>query len=473
MNKKIIFLIVLSSIVLLFIGFTTQIYLGDETYHFRLAKIIYETSQRPILDPVYKDFPKISYFNTDTTLWHILLGYFWKIIGNVSKYTAQLYQLFYFLIIIFSLYFLAKKIYDKKIAFYSLLILITIPSVVFFSILLYIDIPLAALTTLCFFLIFTNRYILAGIILGLAIFTKINTFFLIPSIILLVFIYTKEKISIARKFINLFKIGVPAFLINLPDIYFRHKNFNYIYYPNIMHQHKGMNYYYSPGAVTINPLFLIIYLGLPLLLGIVLYFVFSKYEKKDSFLWIPVISYLIFWFIFFKNVLDARYLIPILPFLTIIAAKAINHLKNKRIIIVFILICVLQFMLVCGFTYIKRQIPEGIREGYDFINKNIPKNAVLMYPGEDIVTYTNRPIAYGRIWKIAEMYWAKDDITIYNILKEYSVDYIIIKKSRIYDDSKVRHIGGYPFSFVEKLPKLNFLKNIFDNKELTIYKVIK
>ena len=44
-----------------------------------------------------------------------------------------------------------------------------------------------------------------------------------------------------------------------------------------------------------------------------------------------------------------------------------------------------------------------------------------------------------------------------------------MEKSRIYDDTKVKHFGGYPKSFVERLRQFQFFKLIYENKEMMIW----
>jgi hypothetical protein len=70
------------------------------------------------------------------------------------------------------------------------------------------------------------------------------------------------------------------------------------------------------------------------------------------------------------------------------------------------------------------------------------------------------------------LFWQANEKEAKNILLNINkTEYIMIKKTRIYDDTKIRHKGGYPKSFIEKLPNFSFLKLIFDNKEISIWKV--
>ena len=94
-----------------------------------------------------------------------------------------------------------------------------------------------------------------------------------------------------------------------------------------------------------------------------------------------------------------------------------------------------------------------------------------MYPGEDMVTYTGRPIAWGRVARIAELFWGNDEKDMLGVLREYGIEYIAVKKDRIYDDSKIRKISGYPDSFIKKIPGLSFLKKLYENEDFSLWEV--
>ena len=58
-----------------------------------------------------------------------------------------------------------------------------------------------------------------------------------------------------------------------------------------------------------------------------------------------------------------------------------------------------------------------------------------------------------------------------DLLKANHIDHILIKKSRIYDDRKKLHVGGYPQSFVEKLPHLDGWVKSFENPEVELWEM--
>ncbi|MGE5197624.1 MAG: hypothetical protein ACM3IL_03860, partial [Deltaproteobacteria bacterium] len=147
------------------------------------------------------------------------------------------------------------------------------------------------------------------------------------------------------------------------------------------------------------------------------------------------------------------------------------HRKWAKALI--IILSTLQFVGTTLYVREKRQIPAGIKEGFDYLKKNTPPDSLIIYPETVILEGANRRFGWaGRLQPaLYNLFWNKDDAEVKKILKDSKIDYIAIKKSRFYDDTKVHHYGGYPKSFLERLPKSPNVKLIFDNKEMSIWQV--
>jgi hypothetical protein len=174
---------------------------------------------------------------------------------------------------------------------------------------------------------------------------------------------------------------------------------------------------------------------------------------------------------------DIRYILPVMPLLAILASKAIVSLINtKWLKISFVLLCFLQFSGTLLHVRAQRQIPQGIKDGFNYLRENTARDALIMYPEYVILEQTNRKFVWSRLHylrlRLIDIFWIKDDDMIKELLTSCDVGYIAVKKSRIYDDSKVRHIGGYPKSFVERLSELSCVESVFDNKDMEIWKVL-
>lgn len=483
MCKKIILLILISYSLLFIAGITSEICLGDEVHYYRFAKLIYQNGKIITQDPLYADIASWPiYLFLTPPLWHVLLVILWKLTGGISPYIAQIYHGLYYVLLILFTYLLAKTLYTDQDGWYSAIIIAICPVVISFSILFYMDLPLTTFTTLSFLLLFKKRYFLAGLVLGLMYLIKMNSAFFIPIFLILIFYFTKDKIIEKIKRLFCF-FTIPIIGLAIYDICWRNKNFsnylviggfgnlNKVIRERIIVARNPFRFFEYTNSSFFNPIDLAKYLGLIILISLILYFVFKKYEKKDKLLWISIGVYmLLFIFIFVAS--DIRYMMPIIPLLAILASKPLKDFLNKKWLkIIFLFICIIQFSATLLYVNIQRRIPLGIKKGFNFIKQNVPQDALIMYPEENLLEATNRRIIWSSMKEWSDLFWSKNNQDIINTIKLNKINYIAIKKSRIYDDSKLHHMGGYPLTFINHLKEWNFAELIFDNKEMSIWKI--
>jgi hypothetical protein len=143
-------------------------------------------------------------------------------------------------------------------------------------------------------------------------------------------------------------------------------------------------------------------------------------------------------------------------------------------------------------------MPAEIKEGFSYIRTHVSRDAVVMYPEYILLEATERRFIWfsffyleqhilinrypGYQWdryseyKWSDMsrvfFWNPNVEDLKRSLRLNKVDYIVIKKNRIYDDSKVKHLGGYPRSFVQKMQEFTFLKLVFENRGMSIWRVL-
>jgi 4-amino-4-deoxy-L-arabinose transferase-like glycosyltransferase len=488
-NKKLLLLILCSSLLVLIAGLTSTLCLGDEVMHFRFAKAIYNTGERVVFDPLYGAENPLGYFYRSDPLWHTLLAFIWRLSGKVSFPVAQFYHTVYYALLILFTYLLGKELYGRKEGLYSALIVATVPAIAVFSVLFYLDIPATCLSILCLLLIIKKRFLWSGVILGLMYLTKRNACFFAPAFFFLVFYQTKAGVK--EKLKNLIYFSVPAFLIILPDFLWRESNIK------SFTAVKGRVALEDGGALLsikrrimlfdwdlriseylnssfVNPVDIVKYFGIVLLIALVIYILLKIYEKRDLMIWLPVVCYFFFFCYIFHPGSDIRYLLPMMPLLAILSSKVMVKYLNKRwLIMLFVLLCFLQFSGAVLYVRAERQVPKGIDEGFTYLRENTAKDALVIYPEYVILERANRRFAWaGNLQQVLRpVFWSKDDDTARNLLKLNEINYIAIKKARIYDDSEVRHFGGYPKSFVERLPELSFVKLVFDNSDISIWQI--
>ncbi len=490
-NRKLVILILITSFVLIAAGLTCGPSLGDEVYHYRFAKDIFNLGKRAAFDPLYGSGNPPGYFYSSEPLWHMLLASLWKLFGNIYFPVAQFYHTVYYVMLVLFTYLLGKELYGQKQGLYSALIVATVPVVAAFSVLFYLDIPATSLSTLCLFLIIKRKYLWSGIVLGLMYLTKRNTCFFVPGFLFLIFYQTetgfKEKIK------NCIYFLVPTLLFIIPDFLWRENNLKSTVMINgqevVMSSSASGTFEGVIRRVTLadwhlltreylnsslfNPIDIIKYLGIVLLIALALYVIYKRYEKKDLKLWVPILCYFLFFCYIFNPGSDIRYIIPIVPFLVVLSSKVIECFKVKWLSYIIIFLCFSQFIGTVLFVRINRQIPKEIEEGFAYLKNNTSDDALVIYPEYIMIEKTNRRFAWaGNLHEVLQsLFRSKDDNKIKDSLKSFNVNFIAIKKSRVYDDCKVQHFGGYPKSFIERLPSFSFVKLVFDNKEMSIWKV--
>ena len=497
MQKKAVLVILFAWFFVLLAGLTSELYLGDESYHYRFAKDFYNLGKRPVFDSVYGTGEPPGYFYSSEPLWPFILSKIWKTVGKISFPIAQAYHSMYFLFLLVFTYLAAKTLYSEKEAFYSLILLAACPVVLAFGIIFYLDIPVTMFCVLAFLLILKGRYFWAGISLGLTYLTKRNGLFILPGIFLIILLLPKSRLI--EKMKNLSILSFAMAILIIPDLAWR--EFSYRNY-NLEHTATSeqtlevfaasgiTDRIISPptqlantwkGSLThrsldtpqfLSPLDLLKYLGLSLLLLIGLYFIQRKYRKTDLFLWLPLGSFFLLFIYFLGPFADVRYILPTIPFLVILSSKTFFSFRRDSLRILLLGVCIAQLFSTLAYVNIKRHIPADTKAAFDFIKKDTPRDANVFYPGQILLEATDRKVIWSRFGlQINKLFWPGDADEFKNAIRTMKLDYIVIDQKRIYDDTNIHHLGGYPKSFVEKLPTRKFLKLVFENSSIKIFKV--
>jgi hypothetical protein len=523
----IIFLFLCSSV--LITGLISEPSLGDEVYHYRFAKNFCWQGKRPLVDILHLNSVSSKTIYSYDALWHMTLSLVWRATGCISSVTAQIYQTFYYSLLVFFTYLLGKELYDKETGLYSAVIVATVPMISVFSVLYYIDVPVTAFCVLCILLVVKNRFLWAGVVLGLMFICKKNSMLFVPAILFIIFYYDNVKLKI--KFRNVAFMVMVAYIVVLPDLHWRKKNLS-LFPPTVFGSSKVVlnkfarefNKYFpknkadtseqkhnTPPPSQESPenkykmapvatkelgdmktfsnmiiknygflkyfkrLFWLSYFGFTILFGIASYLIFKRYQKKDVILWALVVTYLLFFLHFVGLSDEVRYTLPIVPFLSILAAIPIATINKKYVKNTIIFICIAQFLMAVGYLGAKRQVSRQIKDGFAFIKEYSPQDATLFYVEYLAMDRTNRKIKFPSPSDplLRQMFWSPDAKGVLEAMNQMGIDYIMVKKSRIYDDSQLSYFHGYPKSFTERLTKLSFLRQIFDNKDMSIWQVSK
>jgi len=512
--------------VVLIAGLASEASLGDELYHYRFAKNFYMQDRRPTVDILYQDssesevaaLPDHLIYYGDM-LWHATLARIWRVSGRTSFVAAQIYQSLYYILLVFLTYRLARELYGKETGFYAALLVATVPMIAVFSVLFYTDVPGAVFSVLCVLLLVKRRYFWAGIALGLMYLSKRNALLFVPVIMLISF--WQDKVSLKGRFKHAVLLIIGAAVVASPDLYWREVNFkgfppNQYTSVKVIFNHftrrapkkvpvpdggqvvtshvEAPKYNMAPVATIevgdmktfanmlgkdfgfvryFERLLWLSYFGLAILFGLPLYLICRRYRKKDVILWALVGMYLLLYFRFLGISNEVRYVLPIVPFLCVLAAIPIAASKKRLAKGAVILVCLAQFVMAAGYLSTKRQVPQQVEEGFAFAREKTPPDAKLFYVEHIALDRTNRkiqlPVPGHPILK--QMFWAVDATEVLAAMNQMSIDYVMVKKARIYDDSNRSYFNGYPRSFTERLPELPFVKLVFDNSDMSIWKI--
>ncbi len=478
-------------------GIKTELFLGDETWHFQLASTIYQTGERPIRNPLvhYSEAAQMAYF-TDV-LWHYGLVFFWRLTGGISQVTAQIYNAFYFLLLTAGTFLLARELYpeERELHAYSLFSALSIPMVPIFSVILHLDVAVAAWATLCLWMLARRQYLLAGVFLGLAVLMKRNVYLLVPAILLFTLFDREDGLKGWGR--RLFLLLSPTVPILAPDAYFRIKNFGldaFLVWPVLPSRfylapldtasyspdtQAASLVFYDVSNPEYSPTAILTHFGPLLFILLGLYLVRREDKKRDWFLLVPSLLALLLFagavLLGDSEFMLIRYLTPFIPLLAILGALGLASVNTRTVRYILLIGCLMQFVFSLWYVSSERRIPEGLKEAYAFIKESTPENARIMDPfGSQLAFYTGR-ISHWRSYccyrEMAYLFWQADEKETLKIMNRYGTNYVLVEKDNVYDDSKVRHLGRYPRSFVEKMKSFTFLKPVFENQSVSLWAI--
>ncbi|MDO8136267.1 MAG: hypothetical protein Q6354_01395 [Candidatus Brocadiales bacterium] len=176
----------------------------------------------------------------------------------------------------------------------------------------------------------------------------------------------------------------------------------------------------------------------------------------------------------FNTSLSFRYVGPVFPLVAILASGGFVSLENISWKKALISLCILQMFISTLYVYNSRRLAPPIKEAYEFIRINTPKDSSILTTNTDIVIHSGRKVMWssdGTMQYLPYLFWEAKDNEAFEILKAYRITHLFILKSDIWDDSVTKNIGKYPKSFVNKLQSFSFLKCIFDSEAVSIWAV--
>lgn len=513
-QKFFILIFFLTSIILL-CGVLTDLKFSDEIFHFWFAKDWYEKGSRPVYNTLVDTVPEYEYYRyyVNAPLWHYGLKSIFNLISKPSKNIASLYMIGWFSLLLFGTYFLTRDIYsEKQTALYSVFFIATMPFFVAFSILFFIDMPIASMTPFLIYFTMKRNYIIASVIMGIMFLLKENSYLLFPACFLLLIYWNKNRsLPFIKRFMHAIIFLLIVVVITLPNFKFRLDNFEGILVPhdkgailNVINKLVKTSYlsihdmltstlapqkeykkpqvsisnYLTSNLLSLKTFFKYFGIIFPFLFlwKIITIFKYKNYQKKEIYILIPIIVYIPLYLIAFQGWWEIRYLSPILPLLCIISADGLKYIKKTYINALIILVGLITFIATISFIYIDRQVTSHEKKAIEYI-KQLPNGRILTPEELFISYYTGKHTLWSNSFiytpklGLYELLWGDNDKKSMQIIRNFKIKYILIPHKRIYDDTNIRHFGGYPKSFINKIKKLPYIEEIYSNEYASLWRV--
>jgi hypothetical protein len=182
------------------------------------------------------------------------------------------------------------------------------------------------------------------------------------------------------------------------------------------------------------------------------------------------LSYLILTAYFVRSAPDARFFLPGLPFILLpFAESAVRLPKHKYMISFLLTLALLQGGYVLVKVYRLRLITESTMEAIHFLEKHrFSPRTIFMYP-EGSYRFFPAPHEWYLGYRLRE-FWRSDNDHRLEILKEFNVGSILIKKHLVAPvDKEITNLGVYPPEFVHEIAGDARFGKIFDNDQISIY----
>lgn len=464
-------------------GSMSDICLGDENAHVRHVRAYAQTGSRVPYDSLFPPYRQKVVPFSGTPLWHAGLTVLWTVAGTESQELAQFYHAGFYVLLVLSVYFLARRIWGLSEASWAWLIVATMPMVCAYGIVLYQDVPGIAVSALAMLLLWRRNFLWCGVVMAAAYFTKMNMLSLAPWAV--VFAAWWAGPTWKRRLASAAMVAVPVAIVFGCDVAWR-----FSVYGNMMGQSvesmpnlpiivrstlralPATYVLWKPQTIT-QPMDLVSQLGIGFLAGAVLA-LFRAWDVRSRWLWMCFLLAAagFVWVFVPTGCTQVRYMFPAVLVLVLLGARALGRWRFPVWLKVFIITgLVLQAAVASGYVYHKRHISEWDEAGYAWIRQNTPEEARVMYPEQVLTNQTDRAFMWYVLNPAYLMSEATDEQRV-AVLEYFRVTHIAVPLRRVYDNQKEgSHAGGYARKFVQKLGEMPYVKKAYENPGFLIYEV--
>ena len=475
---------VMASLVLAALGCLGDICLGDECPHIRHARAYLQTGRRVPYDPIFASSNVRPVPFSGTPLWHAGLAGLWKLTGGESQCLAQAYQAGFYLLLLLSVYFGARRLWGPAEASWAWLLIATMPMVCVYSVVLYQDVPGVALSALAMLLLWRRNFLWCGVAMAAAYMTKMNVLTWAPWACLFALWWAGGPWQ--RRLSAAVRVAAPVAAVLAYDAVWRASVYdNWMGYAGrfvsgLSREARTARtatptryVWWKPYPIT-DVKSILSHLG-PLLSVGTLVGLLRARDLKSGWLWGGLALALggLLTILVPGGTRQMRYILPTALAMAFLAGKALAGLRPPGWLRVLVVAgCVLQAALAAGFVCHKRRISDPEMAAYAWIRDNTPEDARILFPEQLLTNQTGRVY----VWEAANPAYILTEATDAEralLLGDLGVTHVAVPLRRLYDPQEEgAHAGGYPRDFVEKLPALPGFEKVFENSDFLIYRFV-
>ena len=435
------------------------------------------------------EFPLFEQFGRDEPFWpppvfHILAAFMFKLFlvfgREFAEFGVRMISPLFGSLTLVLVYLIAKRLFNAKVAFYSLLFMAFIPLHLDYSAFSYIDGLVTFLTTLSVYLALRNRVIGASIAVGLAILTKYNGGFILPVVAYIIFMNNK---GIGRFGKSLFVMIVPV-ILGIPWLFRNWVSLGNPVWPFLNDLFKGyqIETFSALGTGTVvaskvfdinglisiflgifgvpdgninlllnfkvpffNLLFIVWLIGaliftIPLLLGFL-----GRFRKKFLLLiWIGVYLGLIILYVLNASWSVARFLLPAFPAMAMLWGVGISRIKSNTVRKGFLFVLMI---IMVGFVFtsvVKINYASNVWDSYEndfkWVRENTDKDSTFLTSSQCLSYNIERQSRFPKIDNLNEVnyvfvnQWFRVDNRV--ILDEDLLDNVEERGKEVYENKK-------------------------------------
>lgn len=402
---------------------------GDACWHLASARFIATHNKVPLFEGLGRLQPFWA-----PPLFHFAAALLYKIFSiislNFAEISLKLVSPIFGTLTVIVAYIIARKLFDEKIVFYSMIFLNFVPVFLDYSIFGYTDSTTAFFSVLAIYLMLNDKYILSSVSLGFAILSKYNAVFVLPMLLYLAYKISNNKRERNIRMLVVFflpllisSVWLLRNFILLGNPFWPYLNgifggvdigisFNTLNFKSLLSFNSYSRAYLELFGVPNGNIALISFYNVPFIkyllfiwaIGTLIFIYpfimgfFCKGKNKDTgyFLnstYILFLSHLFMLFIYLLNTrwFGARLLLPIVPFIGIVWARGLSSIKINKAYL-FIALAISIGFIVVEATKISIAAKEWnlYREDFEWAKNNSKESDVFYGNGQCLSFNINR-----------------------------------------------------------------------------------